>query len=188
MASSKLIVVRIHPVLTTDGASFGSSLKGLAITVFDRAATSAAAGAELGSASFDAPDENRGVIVQHVSPPPRNADDAPGGLPFAAATAAIVIAPPVGTAARLLLKITRYGVGVAEESIVYQPATDVGVSLPLPPAPAGGDTPELVAVKTLPYMRLGPVSLYWALPVFDPFRDRMRPGRGATAFPEQPVR
>jgi hypothetical protein len=49
-----LIIIRIHPVNPTDGASFTDSLKGLTISIFDRSYANSTSGTLIGSASFDA--------------------------------------------------------------------------------------------------------------------------------------
>ena len=168
-----LIIIRIHPVKPSTGADFKNSLAGLTITVFDRSYKNATSGTRIGAVSFNSPDPDQGAIVLHVTPPPSLPGDPPPDLPFSVATAAIVIHRPAGSTtdyqtADLLLKITRNGIPIADTSINYNVNELLGVPLPLPPAPAKGDSPPGVAAKkSLFYMALTPVSFYWAMPVLD---------------------
>jgi hypothetical protein len=69
--------------------------------------------------------------------------------------------------ADLLLKIARNDIPIADSSINYNVDEDLGFTLPLPKVPAKGDSAATVASKAAEYMKLSPVSLYWALPFFD---------------------
>jgi hypothetical protein len=159
-----LVVIRIHPVTPSDPADFAASLAGLTISIFDRSYGNPTTGTQIGTASFDTPDLNTGVIVQHYLPVfPFDA--------FSVATAVIVIDPPAGyteyQTSDLLLKITRSGIPIADSSINYNVDQRPGFALPLPPAPVAGDPLPTIAAKSAGYEALAPVALYWAMPTFD---------------------
>jgi hypothetical protein len=156
-----LIVIRIHPVKPTDGATFANSLKGLSIAVLDRSyghstpghVLETVADTQIGVADFDHPNRDTGAIVQQLALPPNQPP-----LPLAAATAAIVIDRKAEGAEYqmpdLLLTIMRDGVQIADSSINYNVSIDANYNLPLPELPAPGDDAETAVSKALKYIHL----------------------------------
>jgi hypothetical protein len=169
-----LIIIRIHPVKPVDAATFTSSLKGLIITVFDRSYGdrktdtygNLTTGTQIGTASFDAPDLNKGAIVQHVTT--QFIGPFPVDVWGAAATAAILIDRPAQDSteyqtADLRLEITQNNTSIADSSIDYNVSQGQIASLPSVPNPL--DQPPVAMAKARAYMALAPASLYWALPL-----------------------
>jgi hypothetical protein len=150
-----VIVIRLHPVKPTSGASFMSYLEGLTIEVSDRSFSDPdgrAGGSVLGTAVYD-PNDPNATIVQHVEVKlPYTGDLA------AVATAAIEIADPLPATEYLgldlALTVTRTISGdttpVAAKDLNYNIDLDAG---PLPAAP----TPAA-------YAALSPPAMYLALP------------------------
>ena len=164
-ASADLVIVRIRPEKPTDGSSFAESLTGLTLELFDRSFAYPNGGRKIGGASFDQPDRQAGVIVQHAYPP-----DVVDELVLQAVATAVVVVDhdtPEYQTADVLLKAARGDVSVAVNSVDYNVDESVRHSLPLPPLPDSSDTAGQTYQKLAAYETLAPTALYLALPVVD---------------------